>query len=130
MGIPYIRGTTVCSFLFILICFLLLVKVSFHFSDLPRIELKSRQTKFWRHQQDKPDTYLATVEAMYYFCLDFHELFCVSDYTGEYDNLLFYFKFMYNTIKHLYDGGKYIKAYMKDNKNELEGKSKTWDNYM
>ena len=51
------------------------------------------------------------MEAIYYFCLDYHELFLDSQYNGEYDNLLFYFKFMYGTIKALYDGGKYIKAY-------------------
>ena len=61
------------------------------------------------------------MEAIYYFCLDFHALFSETTYAGEFDDLLFYFKFMYNTIKNLYNGGKYIKAYQKD-EGKKEGK--------
>ncbi|CAH1775505.1 unnamed protein product, partial [Owenia fusiformis] len=75
------------------------------------IELKSRETKFWRHQKDKPRTYLATIEAIYYFQLEYHQSFVPSEYTGQYDDLLFFFVFMYGTIKELYDGGKQLKAY-------------------
>lgn len=78
---------------------------------LQRIELKSRETKFWRHQKDKPRTYLATIEAIYYFMCDYHEHVMLTDYQGEYDNLLFLFCFMYQKIRHLFDGGKHLKAY-------------------
>lgn len=82
-------------------------------SDLTRIELKSQLTKFWRHQKDKPDTYLATIEAIYYFFREFHSTFISSDYDGCYDNLLFLFAFMYNKIKGFYGGRKELMAYQK-----------------
>ena len=81
-------------------------------ADLQRIELKSRETKFWRHQKDKPRTYLATIEAIYYFMRDYHEYVTPTEYDGEYDDLLFLFCFTYNKIRHLFDdSGKHLKAY-------------------
>lgn len=88
-------------------CFILVL------TGLQRIELKSRETKFWRHQKDKPRTYLATIEAIYYFMCDYHEYVMPTVYQGEYDNLLFLFCFMYQKIRHLFDGGKHLKAYTK-----------------
>ena len=82
-------------------------------TDLKRIELQSQVTKFWRHQRDKPDTYLATVEAVYYFLREYHQHYVSQQYEGQYDNLLFLFCFMYKKIKRLYDGGKELKAYKK-----------------
>ncbi|KAL4229028.1 DTW domain-containing protein 1 [Mactra antiquata] len=79
------------------------------------VELKTQETKFWRSQRDIPNTYLSTIEAMYYFLTEFHEQFISSVYQGEYDNLLFFFKFMYGKIRTLYDGGDNLKAY-KDRK--------------
>jgi len=75
------------------------------------VELKSEKTKFWRHQKDIPDTYLSTVEAIYYFLREFHEHFVKEPYEGSYDNLLFFFTFMYKKIRHMYDGGEHLKAY-------------------
>lgn len=76
------------------------------------IQLKSRETKFWRHQKDNPATYLSTIEAVYYLVRDYHELFLEdTSYNGEYDNLLFFFSFMYQKIRTFYDGGKDLKAY-------------------
>ncbi|CAH1775502.1 unnamed protein product [Owenia fusiformis] len=88
------------------------------------IELKSRETKFWRHQKDKPRTYLATIEAIYYFLLEYHQSFVPSEYIGQYDDLLFFFVFMYGKIKELYDGGKQLKAYSspETDKNKAEEK--------
>lgn len=77
------------------------------------LELKTRRTKFWRHQEDVPDTYLSTVEAVYYFMRDFHEIFIGTSYSGEYDNLLFFFMFMYGKIRKIYDGGEELRAYKK-----------------
>ncbi|XP_051726115.1 tRNA-uridine aminocarboxypropyltransferase 1 [Ctenopharyngodon idella] len=64
---------------------------------LPNVELKSRRTCFWRHQKGCPDTYLATIEAVYYFLKDLHSHY-FSEYTGEYDNLLFFFSFLHKLI--------------------------------
>ena len=89
-------------------------KFSFlHPPGLQRVEIKTQKTKFWRHQRDKPETYLATIEAIYYFITEYHDLFLRSEHLGQYDNLLFFFCFMYEKIKHLYDGGKKLKAYNK-----------------
>lgn len=79
--------------------------------DMTCIQLKSRETKFWRHQKDNPATYLSTIEAVYYLVRDYHELFMEdTSYNGEYDNLLFFFSFMYQKIRTMYDGGKKLKS--------------------
>lgn len=77
------------------------------------VELKTRKTKFWRHQDDVPDTYLSTVEAIYYFMREFHETFMNTNYKGEYDNILFFFTFMHRKIRTIYDGGNELRAYKK-----------------
>ncbi|XP_015267275.1 PREDICTED: DTW domain-containing protein 1 [Gekko japonicus] len=66
---------------------------------LLQIELKSRKTCFWRHQKGKPDTYLSTIEAIYYFLVDYHRELLKEKYEGQYDNLLFFYSFMYQLIK-------------------------------
>ena len=63
----------------------------------------SRNTIFWRYQKGKPKEYLATIEAIYYFLVDFHNIVLKTGYQGEYDDLLFLFKFMYDKIHELYD---------------------------
>ena len=66
---------------------------------------------FWRHQQNKPESYLSTIEAIYYFMREYHDLFELTPYTGQYDDLLFFFKFMYRKIRFEYEKGKVLKAY-------------------
>lgn len=66
--------------------------------DLLRVELKMRKTCFWRRQKGKPDTYLATIEAIYYFLKDFHEQCLTLDYNGEYDNLLFFYSYLHSVV--------------------------------
>ncbi|NWI08410.1 DTWD1 protein, partial [Crypturellus soui] len=66
---------------------------------LLQIELKTRKTCFWRHQKGKPDTYLSTIEAIYYFLVDYHQEVLKENYKGQYDNMLFFFSFMYTLIK-------------------------------
>ncbi|KAL7980064.1 hypothetical protein Chor_001332 [Crotalus horridus] len=66
---------------------------------LLQIELKSRKTSFWRHQKGKPETYLSTIEAIYYFLVDYHKEVLKEKYDGQYDNLLFFFSFMYKLIR-------------------------------
>ncbi|XP_013921838.1 PREDICTED: DTW domain-containing protein 1 [Thamnophis sirtalis] len=66
---------------------------------LLQIELKSKKTCFWRHQKGKPETYLSTIEAIYYFLVDYHKEVLKEKYDGQYDNLLFFFSFMYRLIR-------------------------------
>ncbi|TRY90195.1 hypothetical protein DNTS_033372 [Danionella cerebrum] len=71
-----------------------------------QVELKSRRTCFWRRQKGSPDTYLATIEAIYYFLKDLHCHY-YKEYSGEYDNLLFFFSYLHNLInKAKQDAGK------------------------
>nr|XP_045619671.1 tRNA-uridine aminocarboxypropyltransferase 1-like [Procambarus clarkii] len=67
------------------------------------VELTKRETLFWRYQRGKPHTYLATIEAIYYFLVDVHINVLKADYASEYDDLLFFFKFMFQKIHSLYD---------------------------
>nr|XP_004669767.2 tRNA-uridine aminocarboxypropyltransferase 1 [Jaculus jaculus]XP_045012786.1 tRNA-uridine aminocarboxypropyltransferase 1 [Jaculus jaculus]XP_045012787.1 tRNA-uridine aminocarboxypropyltransferase 1 [Jaculus jaculus]XP_045012788.1 tRNA-uridine aminocarboxypropyltransferase 1 [Jaculus jaculus] len=66
---------------------------------LLQVELKTRKTCFWRHQKGKPDTFLSTIEAIYYFLVDYHTNILKEKYIGQYDNLLFFYSFMYRMIK-------------------------------
>ena len=74
------------------------------FTGLPCVIVKDRESKFWRHQKEYPASFLATIEAIYYLVLDYHDLFISTNYNGEYDNLLFFFVYMYNKIHGLYSG--------------------------
>ncbi|XP_076027362.1 tRNA-uridine aminocarboxypropyltransferase 1 [Genypterus blacodes] len=65
---------------------------------LLQVELKMRKTCFWRHQKGKPDTYLSTIEAIYYFLMDYHESCLAQEYSGEYDNLLFFYAYLHSVI--------------------------------
>jgi len=75
--------------------------------SLPTIVLRGRVSQFWRHQKNKPEYYLATIEAV-------HELLVEIDaeanatYDGKYDDLLFFFRFMYNKIQTMYDRDKLL----------------------
>ncbi|MCL4132157.1 UNVERIFIED_CONTAM: hypothetical protein GTU68_008755 [Idotea baltica] len=76
--------------------------------DLPCLRLNTRETLFWRYQKGKPKTYLATIEAIFYFVKDYHLAFLRDYYDGEYDNLLFFFKYMYEKIHSLYDSNELL----------------------
>ncbi|XP_023229168.1 DTW domain-containing protein 1-like [Centruroides sculpturatus] len=79
--------------------------------SLPCIMLTSHRSLFWRHQRNKPPNYLSTIEAIYYFLVELHrKVHPDVAYRGEYDNLLFFFKYMYNKIRTLYDPKK-LRAY-------------------
>lgn len=66
---------------------------------LLQVELKTRKTCFWRHQKGKPNTFLSTIEAIYYFLVDYHTDILKEKYKGQYDNLLFFYSFMHRLIK-------------------------------
>ncbi|KAF0043038.1 hypothetical protein F2P81_004375 [Scophthalmus maximus] len=66
--------------------------------DLLQVELRTRKTCFWRHQKGKPDSYLSTIEAIYYFLKDFHEHCLAQEYNGEYDNILFFYSYLHSVV--------------------------------
>ncbi|XP_030027106.2 tRNA-uridine aminocarboxypropyltransferase 1 [Manduca sexta] len=94
---------------------------------IPKIVLQNRASQFWRHQKGSPRWYLSTVEALHQLLLELHlcawgrsehyqaplatnypihtEQNCNSScepYEGQYDNLLYFFKFMYEKLHLLY----------------------------
>uniref|UniRef100_H2V2A3 tRNA-uridine aminocarboxypropyltransferase 1 n=1 Tax=Takifugu rubripes TaxID=31033 RepID=H2V2A3_TAKRU len=79
-------------------CFLTCFWISVFLLDLLQVELKMRKTCFWRHQKGKPDSYLATIEAIYYFLRDYHKYCLGQEYDGEYDNLLFFYSFLHSVV--------------------------------
>ncbi|XP_014245995.1 DTW domain-containing protein 1 [Cimex lectularius] len=75
---------------------------------LPCVVLRNRITQFWRHQNGSPRWYLSTIEAIHQFFFEYWLLVnkneqLKSTYNGEYDNLLFFFRFMYDMIHTLYN---------------------------
>ncbi|CAO3637162.1 unnamed protein product [Cunninghamella blakesleeana] len=71
---------------------------------LQQITIEPRQTYFWRFQQ-KSDNHLATIEAIYYIYREYADAYETSsslEYHGQYDNLMFYYKFFYNLIQDKY----------------------------
>lgn len=95
--------------------------------SLPKIVLQNRASQFWRHQKGSPRWYLSTIEAIHQLMIELHinawgcdsSFNCdltnafpkhsihdhhpqCSPYKGEYDNLLYFFKYMYGKIHMLY----------------------------
>ncbi|KAJ1342013.1 hypothetical protein BSLG_003418 [Batrachochytrium salamandrivorans] len=77
------------------------------------VKIESHETLFWRYQQfDR--TFLATIEAIYWFYREYFDAYIKAgptsesdssvpiEYSGEYDNLLFYFKNNWELIQHFY----------------------------
>merc|ERR1711962_1246373 len=90
---------------------------------LKRIQLHDYETHFWRYQRGKPTTYLATIEAIYWFFVEFDKNFsnttaCSASSSSpsasssspsasgprRFDNLLFFFAYMHSKIFTMYDG--------------------------
>ncbi|XP_060517438.1 tRNA-uridine aminocarboxypropyltransferase 1 [Cylas formicarius] len=97
---------------------------------IPCVVIENRISQFWRHQKGSPRWYLATIEAIHQFVLEIHlhcwglnpnykgikNCFTENDlghiqsfytanpkgYCGQYDNLLYFFKYMYDTIHKYY----------------------------
>ncbi|KAJ1918122.1 hypothetical protein IWQ60_007578 [Tieghemiomyces parasiticus] len=73
------------------------------FARLRKVTIQPRSTRFWRFQQF--DTaHLATIEAIYFFYREYYEAYLASGptplpYAGQYDDLLFYYKYFYNMIQ-------------------------------
>lgn len=86
---------------------------------LPAVMIDSEETRFWRCSKKRPVHFLSTIEAIYYFCLQLHNFMAdlvsrhstladdqlmrhFSQYDGQFDNLLFFFKHTYQVIKNRY----------------------------
>lgn len=94
---------------------------------IPKIVLQNRPSQFWRHQKGSPRWYLSTVEALHQLMLELH--LCAwgrnadykshltahfpihspqehvnqcQPYMGQYDDLLYFFKYMYQKLHTLY----------------------------
>ncbi|XP_067014530.1 tRNA-uridine aminocarboxypropyltransferase 1 [Anabrus simplex] len=78
--------------------------------SLPCVVLEHRLSQFWRHQNGSPRWYLATIEAVHQFLVELHGQTESESYSGQYDNLLYFFKYMYHKIHTLYDHED-LKAY-------------------
>ncbi|XP_012525352.1 tRNA-uridine aminocarboxypropyltransferase 1 isoform X2 [Monomorium pharaonis] len=107
--------------------------------ELRCVVLKSRISQFWRHQKKSPRWYLATIEAIHQFLVELHtcalgvdedynkcdalvtsyldrniinsdNIEIMQKYNGQYDNLLYFFKFMYDKIHSMYNHNK-LQAY-------------------
>lgn len=104
--------------------------------ELQCVVLQNRVSQFWRHQRDSPRWYLATIEAIHQFAVEMHinawgfhpeyaaleyifydlntvlgkERMGEGSYNGQYDNLLYFFKYMHYKIHTIYCH-KDLKAY-------------------
>ncbi|PIK39945.1 hypothetical protein BSL78_23212 [Apostichopus japonicus] len=86
--------------------------------DLPCVILAEQKTFFWR-SQDKEDNYLATIEAIYYFLVELFNLTSDLQYAGQYDNLMYFFVYMYRMVQ------KQKKNYIKIHKKKKQKKTAT-----
>lgn len=66
--------------------------------DLPTVKLKSYKTLFWRPQKGYSDEHLATIEAIYYAIRESYEASATVPYSGQFDDLLFWFFFFRSKI--------------------------------
>lgn len=70
---------------------------------IPRVKISSHKTLFWRYQ-NLDETFLATIEAIYFFFREFSIYnYKNQEYNGEYDDLLFLFAFNYSLIQEHYE---------------------------
>ncbi|KAM3966545.1 tRNA-uridine aminocarboxypropyltransferase 1 [Aphomia sociella] len=93
---------------------------------IPKVVLQNRPSQFWRHQKGSPRWYLSTIEALHQLLLElhlsawgrseqykshltmqypvhsFHDHPQCKPYNGQYDNLLYFFKYMYEKLHTLY----------------------------
>ena len=77
-------------------------------SSLPHVHIEAQKTLFWRYQKGKTEDHLATIEAVYFFCRQFHEALHGSGapgwqrYDGRYDDLLYYYSYQYELVQRVY----------------------------
>ncbi|KNC54974.1 DTW domain-containing protein 1 [Thecamonas trahens ATCC 50062] len=72
--------------------------------DLPRVRMNSYETLFWRYQPGMDATYLATIEAIYYFYREYARAAADDgSYDGRYDGLMYLFAHQYELIQGVYN---------------------------
>lgn len=77
-------------------------------SSLPHVHIEAEKTLFWRYQKGKTEDHLATIEAVYFFCRQFHQALHRAavpgwtEYTGQYDDLLYYYAYQYELVQRVY----------------------------
>lgn len=88
----------ICAYIFISFSTFIFV------AALPCVVLRTRKSLFWRYQLGKPDSYLATIEAIYDAVVNLEErrLEDGGNYDGRYDDLLFFFRYFYDKMNLLY----------------------------
>lgn len=76
--------------------------------SLPHVSIEAEKTLFWRFQKGKTANHLATIEAIYFFCRQYHQALHAAGapglppYRGQYDDLLFYYSHQYETVQRVY----------------------------
>ncbi|KAJ1862386.1 hypothetical protein LPJ73_000776 [Coemansia sp. RSA 2703] len=65
---------------------------------LRKVTVRPRQTRFWRYQS-LDDSYMATIEAIYFL---YRDSVVSGEYKGEYDGLMFFYKYFYHYIQEEY----------------------------
>eukprot|EP00759_Apiculatamorpha_spiralis_P014019 PhF_6_TR20794/c0_g1_i2/m.29858 len=68
---------------------------------LHHVKLNQYKTMFWRFQ-DKDMTYLATIEAIYFFLREHFSACTKTEYDGRYDDVMLLFAHQYATIQKYY----------------------------
>lgn len=66
--------------------------------NIPTVKLGDQNTVYWRHNDEMPFTYLATIEAIYSFLKVSHEL-VYGDYDNRYDDLLYFYSYFYKLVQ-------------------------------
>ncbi|KAJ1650638.1 hypothetical protein IWQ61_008612 [Dispira simplex] len=87
-----------------------IVKYTEGLDRVQKVTIQPRATRFWRYQQFS-DTHLATIEAIYFFYREYYDAYLrtksspgtpPNEYAGQYDDLMFYYKYFYNLIQRTY----------------------------
>ena len=65
---------------------------------LRHVKIRSRLTTFWRHQE-LGNEYLATLEAMYWFCVEHFERGQGRKYDGSFDDLMLLFAAVHSRVR-------------------------------
>ncbi|KAI9487168.1 MAG: DTW domain-containing protein [Benjaminiella poitrasii] len=77
---------------------------------MQKVTIEPRSTYFWRFQKISVN-YLSTIEAIYYLYVEYSQAYELKDseasYDGRYDNLLFYYKYLYDLIQYSYRKGQH-----------------------
>lgn len=76
--------------------------------QVQKVTIEPRLTFFWRFQNLSVN-YLSTIEAIYYLYVEYSQAYELEKgqvYDGRYDNLMFYYKYLYDLIQFNYSKGE------------------------